>query len=32
MTEYKKLYYQIDKLNNKIKKLELSVDEKKKIK
>lgn len=32
MTEYKKLYYQIDKLNNKIKKLELSLDEKKKNK
>jgi hypothetical protein len=30
MTEYKKLYNQIDKLNNKIKKLELSVEEKKK--
>lgn len=29
MTEYKKLYNQIDKLNNKIKKLELSVDGKK---
>ena len=29
MTEYKKLYYQIDKLNNKIKKLELFVDGKK---
>jgi len=29
MTEYIKLYNQIDKLNNKIKKLELTVDEKK---
>jgi hypothetical protein len=29
MTEYKKLYNQIDKLNNKIKKLELSIGEKK---
>lgn len=29
MTEYKKLYNQIDKLNNKIKKLELYVSEKK---
>ena len=28
MTEYKKLYYQIDKLNNKIKKLESCVNEK----
>jgi hypothetical protein len=31
MTEYKKLYYQIDKLNNKIKKLELSVDGRKQL-
>lgn len=30
MTEYKKLYNQIDKLNNKIKKLELSIEEKRK--
>lgn len=30
MAEYKKLYNQIDKLNNKIKKLELSIEEKKK--
>jgi hypothetical protein len=29
MTEYKKLYNQIDKLNNKIKKLELSINDKK---
>lgn len=29
MTEYKKLYNQIDKLNNKIRKLELSISEKK---
>ena len=31
MNEYKKLYNQIDKLNNKIKKLELSMEEKKQI-
>jgi hypothetical protein len=31
MTEYKKLYNQIDKLNNKIKKLELTFNDKKQI-
>lgn len=31
MTEFKKLYNQIDKLNNKIKKLELSITDKKNI-